>query len=1375
MQSFLKHFRTTQKSVPESLKTGQKGRSYYARFCYFGQPSALGGLLLAGFITTMGVEVFPTIVQAAEIPTTATGTWGGTGTTATATKKMPSGLQVNVSVTGAGMSFGARTNTALMMSNNTTVPLLPSATNGIQVLITSQASCDATSGTLFCPGLGSLNFSFTDPSGQAVKVQNPVLHLSRMGGFVTQTGGTTIGYTLASILDLTTPGITLGTAPASNSGFYINNSNQLSPKNTAAGNFLPGFRSSTASSPFAGQCGLNAGVPQAGCGTVPIIGTTSSLGFNLSMQRAFISADTSLPWAGAKTGADGIFFTFSVDEDYGDAPATYDASNAASHVISDLKLGQTITADNTTTINGGATGTPLVGSSPKAVAAGANNNASNGDGASDDGVSSFPVFTTTSVGSYTVPVSLTGASRAGQVCGWVDFNRNNTFDNLSERACTSFASGATSVNLNWTLPAIPTAGNTYARIRASYDTTSAGAQNPTGPLSSGEVEDYQLTIGSPPVIGAPSNPFTCDSSIYLSQATSTSAASLSKITPTSAASNPYGLIFIGSAGVAYNGIAYRTQDNFVYATPNPVQSTASLTFPIYRIDSTGTATFVTNISFASGASGYTKAIMAGTFDSNGSYYIPISYALGGVPTNSLIRIDFSGSMPIARTENFTGQNLVFNQDIAFNPLDNSIYGYTGAGTPILYKINPATGVATPVISGGGSSGVIGSFDSLVIDANGKAYATLATGGIYSVNLSTGAATKIGNTTLSGGIDGTNCPLATISLKPDISGYKSVKITTDFGVVGSADPNDVLTYSVTYVNTGTAFANNFQVSDILPANVTLNGTPTVSFTGTGTAATINTSYNGTSNTNLLGAGAVVANSDIGGTGVIGSITVSIPVKINVGYQGDLYNQASATSNEIASPIKTDNLDNATTGLPFTVPSGSLAQTQTAALDKTYVQVTNLKVNISGKVWNDLDGNGSINGSETGTDTNTNGASNNLYAVLTDDLGVVLQVVAVDDATGNYNFTGVSPNQAVKVLLSTTQPTIGSDFTLSVLPSDWVGTAPGDSVLSFTTSLVNITGKDLGIEQPPTAIGQAAATQFNPNGTVSVNVPSSLFTSSTDPSSTVAAYKISDFPANVTSITINGNLYTALDFPDGGVMITATELATPGNLQIDPVDGLATVSIPFQAIDFAGRLSSNIDFATLPFTIAPAKVLFVKRITAINGTAINFYEDDTTSIHQTDDNHPGWPTPPNADPAKGAAISSFLKGKINAGIVKPGDTIEYTVYFLNAGGYNATNVKLCDRITGEQQFQSVSGITLRQEDTLSTPLTSIADADRGTFFATSSSTATGCNFKATPATDNGAVAVDITGASGPAWATLKGSTGPGSSLSFGYVRFITKVDP
>ena len=207
--------------------------------------------------------------------------------------------------------------------------------------------------------------------------------------------------------------------------------------------------------------------------------------FNVQLnQRRIFGSDTNL--ADDTNIPDAVSLAFAVNEDFGDAPASYDSTVAASHVVGDLKLGATIDAENTGTLNGATAVTP----SPNAVTAGADNNGTNGDGADEDAITTFPALTTTD-NAYSLTVPISGASAAGQVCGWVDYNRNGVFD-VGERACAPFAAGATSVTLNWTGLTGLTAGTNYVRLRASYDT--AGVQNPTGRLDSGEVEDYRLTI-----------------------------------------------------------------------------------------------------------------------------------------------------------------------------------------------------------------------------------------------------------------------------------------------------------------------------------------------------------------------------------------------------------------------------------------------------------------------------------------------------------------------------------------------------------------------------------------------------------------------------------------------------------------------------------------------------------------------------------------------------------------------------------------------------------------------------------------------------------------------------------------------------------------
>jgi uncharacterized repeat protein (TIGR01451 family) len=185
--------------------------------------------------------------------------------------------------------------------------------------------------------------------------------------------------------------------------------------------------------------------------------------------------------------------------------------------------------------------------------------------------------------------------------------------------------------------------------------------------------------------------------------------------------------------------------------------------------------------------------------------------------------------------------------------------------------------------------------------------------------------------------------------------------------------------------------------------------------------------------------------------------------------------------------------------------------------------------------------------------------------------------------------------------------------------------------------------------------------------------------------------------------------------------------------------------------------------------PSQVLLSKRITAINGTAIASEVLDTTT---TEDKNPNWP-------------AHYLKGAIDGGKVKPGDELEYTIYFLNTGDNNATNIKICDRLQPQQSFQldkyaTGSGIQFKLGLDPVLNLTNIVDPiDRGQFIvADNNPLPSTCNLPAGTINNNGAIVIDVTGANGtgnPALVKMPGATAPGTpSNSYGYIRFTTKVD-
>ena len=82
------------------------------------------------------------------------------------------------------------------------------------------------------------------------------------------------------------------------------------------------------------------------------------------------------------------------------------------------------------------------------------------------------------------------ASVAGCLNAWVDYNGNGVFDDSGEQIAVNQAAAAGANLLNVTVPA-GVRGVLYSRFRFTQ-TCGEGGENPTGPASSGEVEDYAL-------------------------------------------------------------------------------------------------------------------------------------------------------------------------------------------------------------------------------------------------------------------------------------------------------------------------------------------------------------------------------------------------------------------------------------------------------------------------------------------------------------------------------------------------------------------------------------------------------------------------------------------------------------------------------------------------------------------------------------------------------------------------------------------------------------------------------------------------------------------------------------------------------------------
>ena len=191
-----------------------------------------------------------------------------------------------------------------------------------------------------------------------------------------------------------------------------------------------------------------------------------------------------------------------------------------------------------------------------------------------------------------------------------------------------------------------------------------------------------------------------------------------------------------------------------------------------------------------------------------------------------------------------------------------------------------------------------------------------------------------------------------------------------------------------------------------------------------------------------------------------------------------------------------------------------------------------------------------------------------------------------------------------------------------------------------------------------------------------------------------------------------------------------------------------------------------------------MLLVKRITVINGVDVTGFAADPGD---TDDTNPGWPSP----------AGTYLRGGLTAAGVKPGDVVDYTVYFLVTGAAVGT-FTLCDALPANMTFSPDAynglsptdgglagtdyGIALASSTTgLPTAptayLSNVADSDRGEFYAPARRprrrpTGPGASPRPCPPPRilNGVVAVTVVSGAN----TLPAATGPGSPAgSYGFV--------
>lgn len=214
-----------------------------------------------------------------------------------------------------------------------------------------------------------------------------------------------------------------------------------------------------------------------------------------------VSMDFAFKGGGVQAIAIGLLAPYG---DYGDAPESY---GNAIHLVNNTELtddgvavGSTVNLNDPAYVPGellppsinyiGSRGPDTEIVSPHSDDALDDDNTPNPGSNEEDGWPSAYTLSVFQAGkSLSQSVACNGS---GAVAGWIDFDRNGTFD-ASERAIARCQSGTAA--LKWPkLPAL-TAGRSYVRLR--YSTNTSQLQSPVDYAENGEVEDHMITVIAP--------------------------------------------------------------------------------------------------------------------------------------------------------------------------------------------------------------------------------------------------------------------------------------------------------------------------------------------------------------------------------------------------------------------------------------------------------------------------------------------------------------------------------------------------------------------------------------------------------------------------------------------------------------------------------------------------------------------------------------------------------------------------------------------------------------------------------------------------------------------------------------------------------------
>jgi GEVED domain len=189
--------------------------------------------------------------------------------------------------------------------------------------------------------------------------------------------------------------------------------------------------------------------------------------------------------------------------DFGDAPDSYLTAPVSGTVQLPGSARHSTSLSSTAAIYLGANAPDTENTTnPATIGSVADNDDTTGSD-DEDAFSSSDLFILAGATSYSIPniPVHNGLASNARLMGWIDFNKNGTFDAI-ELASTTVAPGINTAALSWSGVPVSTAGTAYARFRITTDPAYFTAASPVGLAIDGEVEDYRVKFDAKANIGA---------------------------------------------------------------------------------------------------------------------------------------------------------------------------------------------------------------------------------------------------------------------------------------------------------------------------------------------------------------------------------------------------------------------------------------------------------------------------------------------------------------------------------------------------------------------------------------------------------------------------------------------------------------------------------------------------------------------------------------------------------------------------------------------------------------------------------------------------------------------------------------------------------